>query len=59
MSKTIEERLEALESVVDQLVKNNNNAVLFIVDAYKHDTYVSTNIYNEIDYIEKEEEDND
>lgn len=59
MSKTIEERLEALESLVDQLVKNNNNAALFIVDAHKHDTYISTNLYNEIDYIEKEEENND
>ena len=57
MSKTVEERLAYLESLVDQLVNNNNKAVLFIVDAYKHDTYISTNLYNEIDYIEKEEDD--
>lgn len=59
MSKTVEERLEALEALVEQLVKNNNNAVLFIVDAYKRDTYVPVSIYNEIDYIEKEDDDND
>ena len=57
MSKTVEERLAYLESLVDQLVNNNNKTVLFIVDNYKHGQYVSASLYNEIDYIEKEEDD--